>query len=97
MAIPEETPVALEVFPRECEWSTWAFAQTLARHPRTDLAASGFQGGELSGHRTGPDIAFIGRDRLPDPEPAGFPDFAPDLVVEVLARNAGLVSSLCLH
>ena len=43
MAIPEETPVALEVFPRECEWSTWAFAQTLARHPRTDLAGSGFQ------------------------------------------------------
>jgi Uma2 family endonuclease len=25
------------------------------------------------------------RDRLPDPEPAGFPDFAPDLVVEVLS------------
>jgi Uma2 family endonuclease len=33
----------------------------------------------------GPDIAFIRRDRLPDPEPAGFPDFAPDLVVEVLS------------
>lgn len=33
----------------------------------------------------GPDLAFIGRDRLPDPEPAGFPDFAPDLVVEVLS------------
>jgi Uma2 family endonuclease len=33
----------------------------------------------------GPDIAFIGRDRLPDPEPAGFPDLAPDLVVEVLS------------
>jgi Uma2 family endonuclease len=33
----------------------------------------------------GPDIAFIGRDRLPDPEPAGFTDLAPDLVVEVLS------------
>src|SRR5690349_1565335 len=33
----------------------------------------------------GPDIAFIRSDRLPDPEPAGFPDFAPDLVAEVLS------------
>src|SRR5690349_18423398 len=33
----------------------------------------------------GPDIAFIGRDRVPDPEPAGFADFAPDLVVEVVS------------
>ncbi len=33
----------------------------------------------------GPDIAFISRDRLPDPEPAGFTDLAPDLVVEVLS------------
>jgi Uma2 family endonuclease len=32
-----------------------------------------------------PDIAFVRRDRLPDPEPTGFPNFAPDLVVEVLS------------
>lgn len=32
-----------------------------------------------------PDIAFISRERLSDPEPAGFPDLAPDLVVEVLS------------
>src|ERR1041384_187999 len=32
-----------------------------------------------------PDVAFIRRDRLPDPEPLGFPDLAPDLVVEVVA------------
>jgi len=32
-----------------------------------------------------PDVAFIRRDRLPDPEPLGFPDLAPDLVVEVLS------------
>ena len=31
------------------------------------------------------DVAFIRRDRLPDPEPLGFPDLAPDLVVEVLS------------
>lgn len=30
-----------------------------------------------------PDIAFVRRERLPQPEPAGFPDLAPDLVVEV--------------
>jgi Uma2 family endonuclease len=35
----------------------------------------------------GPDIAFIRKDRLPDREPAGFADFAPDLVVEVLSPN----------
>jgi Uma2 family endonuclease len=33
----------------------------------------------------GPDIAFITKERLPDPEPAGFTDLAPDLVVEVLS------------
>ena len=33
----------------------------------------------------GPDIAFIGRDRIPDPEPTGFAHFAPDLVVEVMS------------
>ena len=32
-----------------------------------------------------PDVAFIRQDRLPDPEPLGFPDLAPDLVVEVLS------------
>jgi Uma2 family endonuclease len=33
----------------------------------------------------GPDIAFIRRERLPDPEPTGFPELAPDLAVEVLS------------
>jgi Uma2 family endonuclease len=33
----------------------------------------------------GPDVAFISRDRIPDPEPTGFADFAPDLVVEVVS------------
>lgn len=31
------------------------------------------------------DVAFISRDRLPDPTPTGFPDLAPDLVAEVLS------------
>jgi len=43
---------------------------TLARHPDTVRAS---------------DIAFVRGERLPDPEPAGFPDLAPDLVVEVLS------------
>jgi Uma2 family endonuclease len=32
-----------------------------------------------------PDVAFIRRDRLPDPEPLGFPDLAPDLVAEMVS------------
>jgi Uma2 family endonuclease len=32
-----------------------------------------------------PDVAFISRERLPDPEPLGYPALAPDLVVEVLS------------
>ncbi len=43
---------------------------TLARHPDTVRA---------------PDVAFIRRERLPTPEPIGFPDLAPDLVIEVLS------------
>ncbi len=43
---------------------------TLARSPDTVRA---------------PDIAFIRRDRVPDPEPPGYPDLAPDLAVEVLS------------
>jgi len=43
---------------------------TLARNPDTVRA---------------PDIAFLRRDRIPDPEPAGFPDRAPSLVAEVLS------------
>ena len=43
---------------------------TLARHPDTVRA---------------PDVAFVRRERLPSPEPIGFPDLAPDLVVEVLS------------
>jgi Uma2 family endonuclease len=34
-----------------------------------------------------PDIAFVGRARLPDPRPSGFLALAPDLAVEVLSPN----------
>jgi Uma2 family endonuclease len=33
----------------------------------------------------GPDIAYIARDRAPDPDFAKYPELAPDLVVEVLS------------
>jgi Uma2 family endonuclease len=45
---------------------------TLARHPDTVRA---------------PAVAFVSRERLPTPEPIGFPDLAPDLVVEVLSPD----------
>ena len=45
---------------------------TLARSPDTVRA---------------PDVAFVRRDRLPDPEPVGFPELAPDLAVEVLSPS----------
>ncbi|MGH8567587.1 MAG: Uma2 family endonuclease, partial [Gammaproteobacteria bacterium] len=32
-----------------------------------------------------PDVAFVSRERLPDPETQGYPALAPDLVVEVLS------------
>jgi len=35
----------------------------------------------------GPDISFVRHSRLPSPEPRGFPDFAPDLAVEVLSPD----------
>jgi len=34
-----------------------------------------------------PDAAFIGRERLPDPMPSGYPELAPDLAVEVLSPS----------
>jgi len=34
-----------------------------------------------------PDVAFIRRDRLPEPPPTGYAELAPDLVVEVLSPD----------
>jgi Uma2 family endonuclease len=35
----------------------------------------------------GPDVAYWGRERLPSPPQEGYPDVAPDLVVEVLSPH----------
>src|SRR6266704_261940 len=35
----------------------------------------------------GPDIAFVRKERVPDPIPSTLLEFAPDLVVEVLSPN----------
>lgn len=45
---------------------------TLARQPDTVRA---------------PDVAFVRRERLPTPEPLGFPELAPDLVALVLSPD----------
>jgi Uma2 family endonuclease len=70
-------------------------AMNLALQLGTHLARTG--AGQLFAAETGftlarapdtvraPDIAFIRRERLPDHEPVGFPDLAPDLVAEVLS------------
>lgn len=34
-----------------------------------------------------PDVAFIAKERLPEVEPRGYPPWAPDLAVEVLAHD----------
>ena len=34
-----------------------------------------------------PDVAFISKQRLPEPEPVSFAEFAPDLAVEVLSPD----------
>lgn len=34
-----------------------------------------------------PDVAFIAKDRVPGAEPTGYPSWAPDLAVEVLAHD----------
>jgi Uma2 family endonuclease len=34
-----------------------------------------------------PDVAFVRHDRVPEPPPTGYAEFAPDLVVEVLSPN----------
>jgi Uma2 family endonuclease len=34
-----------------------------------------------------PDVAFVRRDRLPDPAPRGYAAIAPDLVIEVLSPD----------
>jgi len=35
----------------------------------------------------GPDVAFVSKDRLPQPIPDSYLEFAPDLVIEILSPN----------
>ena len=42
-----------------------------------------FPGGDV----LSPDAAFVAQARIPQPEPEGFPDLVPDLVVEVLSPS----------
>ena len=69
---------------------TMDFALRLGAHVRAAAlgrvyAEAGFKLASDPDTVRGPDIAFISRGRVPDPEPAGFPDLVPDLVVEVLS------------
>jgi Uma2 family endonuclease len=63
---------------------------SLAAHVRANAlgrvyVGSGFKLATDPDTVRGPDIAFISRPRLPEPEPAGYPALAPDLVVEILS------------
>jgi Uma2 family endonuclease len=65
-------------------------ATRLAVHVQTNAlgrvyADTGFQLTSDPDTVRGPDIAFISREHLPEPEPPGFPALAPNLVVEVLS------------
>jgi len=68
-------------------------AYLLAHHVRaSDLgrvyaAETGFKLTHEPDTVRAPDVAFISRDRLPEPEPEGYAELAPDLVVEVLSPD----------
>ena len=48
-------------------------------------AETGFQLASDPDTVRAPDVAFVRRERLPEPEPVGYAPLAPDLVVEVLS------------
>ncbi len=52
---------------------------------RVVAAETGFQLARDPDTVRAPDVAFVRRERLPSPEPVGYPALAPDLVVEVLS------------
>ena len=52
---------------------------------RVLAAETGFQLATAPDTVRAPDVAFVRRERLPSPEPLGYPALAPDLVVEVLS------------
>lgn len=64
----------------------------LAAHVRANglgrvYVESGFKLASNPDTVRGPDIAFISQPRLPEPEPRGYPELAPDLVVEILSPD----------
>ena len=56
-----------------------------ARSGRIYAAETGFKITTDPDTVRAPDVAFVSRARLPDPEPVGFLEGAPDLAVEVLS------------
>jgi Uma2 family endonuclease len=68
-------------------------ARALAQHVRANdlgvvfAAETGFTLARNPDTVRAPDVAFISRENLPDPEPEGFAEIAPDLVVEVLSPD----------
>ena len=67
-------------------------AAALAPHVRANglgrvYSESGFRLAANPDTVRGPDLAFLSTARLPEPEPRGFPDLAPDLGVEVLSPD----------
>ncbi len=52
---------------------------------RVLAAETGFQVASDPDTVRAPDVAFVSRERLPDPEQAGYPALAPDLVALVLS------------
>jgi Uma2 family endonuclease len=60
-------------------------AHVRARQLGRVYVESGFKLASQPDTVRGPDVAFISRSRLPEPEPVGYPAFAPDLVVEILS------------
>lgn len=53
--------------------------------PLVVVAETGFKLASEPDTVRGPDLAVVRRDRVTQPEPLGFPDLGPDLVVEVLS------------
>jgi len=67
-------------------------AAALAAHVRANglgrvYVESGFKLAANPDTVRGPDLAFISQARLPEPEPVGFPELAPDLAVEILSPD----------
>ena len=68
-----------------------ALARLLGDHVAGDrlglvlAAETGFQLAKDPDTVRAPDVAFVRRERLPEPDPVGYAAFAPDLVVEVLS------------